>query len=307
MIYNIIASIMMVSAITLFFDLTPERVTDDILQIITPKDSMKERAKNLRGNRKKHKLYRALMKFKTALAATGKSKQFTFVCFASVFLFGAGIIFSILLNNVYLAPVLAFAFGMIPFIYSSNTISTYEKHLKQEMETTLSVITNSYLRSDNIISAVEENLEYIKPPLKSVFQSFLGDATTVSSNIKTALNNLKEKVEDDIFDEWVEVLIQCQDDRTLSDTLITVVAKLTDVRVVNNELKTMLQNARNEYWTMVLLVVGNIPLLYFLNKDWYHTLMFTTAGKIVLGICGAVILVTALLMLKFTKPISYKR
>ncbi len=307
MIYSILASILIITAIVLFFDLTPERVTDDILQLITPKDSMRERAKNLRGNKKRHKLYSALMKFKTALAATGKSKQFTFVCFASIFLFGVGIIFSILINNLYLAPVLAFAFGMIPFIYSSNTISTYEKHLKQEMETTLSVITNSYLRSDNIISAVEENLEYIKPPLKSVFQAFIGDATAVSSNIKTALVNLKDKIEDDIFKEWVDVLIQCQDDRTINDTLLSVVAKLTDVRVVNNELKTMLQNARNEYWTMVLLVVDNIPLLYFLNKDWYQTLMFTTPGKIVLGICGAVILVTALLMLKFTKPISYKR
>jgi len=175
------------------------------------------------------------------------------------------------------------------------------------METTLSVITNSYLRSDNIISAVEENLAYIKPPLKSVFQSFIGDAKAVSSNIKSALNNLKDKIEDDIFKEWVDVLIQCQDDRTINDTLLSVVAKLTDVRVVNNELKTMLQNARNEYWTMVLLVIGNIPLLYFLNKDWYHTLMFTTPGKIVLGVCGAVILITALFMLKFTKPIAYKR
>ena len=175
------------------------------------------------------------------------------------------------------------------------------------METTLSVITNSYLRNDNIITAVEENLEYIKPPLRSVFQSFIFDVTTVNSNIKSALNNLKDKIEDDIFKEWVGVLIQCQDDRTMRDTLLSVVSKLTDVRVVNNELKTMLQNARNEYWTMVLLVVGNIPLLYFLNKDWYMTLMFTTPGKIVLGICGEVILVTALLMLKFTKPISYKR
>ena len=140
-----------------------------------------------------------------------------------------------------------------------------------------------------------------------MFEEFLGDATAVSSNIKSALNNLKNKVEDDIFGEWVEVLIQCQDDRTLKDTLLSVVSKLTDVRVVNNELKTMLQNARNEYLTMVLLVIGNIPLLYFLNKDWYYTLMFTTPGKIVLGICGMVILITALLMLKFIKPISYKR
>lgn len=307
MIYSILASILMITALVLFFDLTPERVTDDILSIITPKDSMREKSKNLRRNKKKHKLYITLMKFKNALKVTGKSKQFTFVCFASIFLFGAGIIFSILINNLYLAPVLSFAFGLIPFIYSANTISTYEKHLKQEMETTLSIVTNSYLRNDNIITAVSENLLYIKPPLKNVFESFLGDATAVSSNIKSALNNLKDKIEDDIFDEWVDVLIQCQDDRTLKDTLLSVVSKLTDVRVVNNELKTMLQNARNEYWTMVLLVIGNIPLLYFLNKDWYYTLMFTTPGKIVLGICGMVILITALLMLKFTKPISYKR
>lgn len=298
---------LIISAVILFLDLTPERVTDDLLKLITPKDSMQERAKNLRGNKKKHKLYTALVKFRTTLAATGKSKQFTFVCFMSIFLFGAGIIFSILIKNLYLAPVISIAFGLIPFIYSSNTIATYEKHLKQEMETTLSVISNSYVRSDNIITAVEENLIYIKPPLKNVFQSFIGDATYVSSNIKTALNNLKGKIEEDIFKEWVDVLIQCQDDRTLNDTLLSVVAKLTDVRVVNNELKTMLTNARNEYYTMVLLVILNIPLLFFINRDWYYTLMFTTSGKIVLGICGAVILVTALFMYKFTKPITYKR
>lgn len=298
---------LIISAVILFLDLTPERVTDDLLKLITPKDSMQERAKNLRGNKKKHRLYTALIKFQNALIATGKSKQFTLVCFASIFLFGAGIIFAIIIDNLYLAPVIAIAFGLIPFIYSSNTIATYEKHLKQEMETTLSVITNSYIRNDNIITAVEENLQYIKPPLKNAFQSFIGDATMISSDIKSALNNLKSKVQDDIFKEWVDVLIQCQDNRTLSDTLLMVVAKLTDVRVVNNELKTMLTNARNEYWTMVFLVIGNVPLLYFLNRDWFHTLMFTSPGKIVLSICGAVILITAFLMLKFTKPISYKR
>ena len=58
---------------------------------------------------------------------------------------------------------------------------------------------------------------------------------------------------------------------------------------------------------MVLLVLGNIPLLYLLNKDWFETLLFTTSGKAVLGFSGAVMLVTFLLMLKFTKPIAYKR
>ena len=61
-----------------------------------------------------------------------------------------------------------------------------------------------------------------------------------------------------------------------------VASKLTDVRLVNNSLKTMLSEARREYWMMVCMVLVNIPLLYCLNKDWYDALMNTVFGKVVL-------------------------
>jgi hypothetical protein len=86
-----------------------------------------------------------------------------------------------------------------------------------------------------------------------------------------------------------------------------VVSKLTDVRLVNNSLKTMLENARREYYMMVIMVVANIPILYCINQDWYNALMHTTVGKIVLAICAVVIFVTALLMSKITKPVEYRR
>lgn len=307
MIFSIIASVLMIISIVFFLKLTPEQVSDDIISIITPNDSLRDKARNMRGNKKKHPLYKKLIRMKTALAVTGKSKQFTLVCCASLVLFAGGAILSILINNIFLLPVLSIAFALLPFFYTTSTLSYYEKHTKEELETTLSIITTSYIRSDDIVSAVSENLQYIKPPLREVFQAFVGDATAISSNTKRALMNLKEKVDDEIFEEWCDTLIQCQDDRTLNDTLQPVVAKLTDVRVVNNELKTMLSSVRNEYWMMVALVAGNVPLLYFLNREWFETLMYSTPGKIVLGICGAVILVTALFMMKFTKPINYKR
>jgi Flp pilus assembly protein TadB len=268
---------------------------------------LRDKARNMRGNKKKHPIYKKLIRMKTALAVTGKSKQFTLVCCASLVLFAGGAILSILINNIFLLPVLSIAFALLPFFYTTSTLSYYEKHTKEELETTLSIISTSYIRSDDIVSAVGENIAYIKPPLREVFQAFVGDATAVSSNTKRALMNLKDKIDDEIFDEWCDTLIQCQDDRTLKDTLQPVVAKLTDVRVVNNELRTMLSSVRNEYWMMVALVAGNIPLLYFLNREWFNTLMFTTPGKVVLGICGMVILITALFMVKFTKPIAYKR
>ena len=86
-----------------------------------------------------------------------------------------------------------------------------------------------------------------------------------------------------------------------------VVSKLTDVRLVNNSLKTMLSEVRREYYMMVAMVVANIPLLYCLNKDWYNALMNTVFGKIVLAICGVVIVVTFFKMNKYTKPVEYKR
>ena len=307
MLFSIISSVLLIIGIAFLFGLTPERITDDMMAALKPNDTLKNKTKNLREKKKKHSLYRALVRLRTALSVTGKSRQFMIVFCASIGLFVAGVLISILLKNIYLMPALSVAFALLPFFYTTNTLSYYEKYIKEELETTLSIITTSYVRSDDILTAVKENLQYICPPLNDAFRSFLGEATIVFSNTKQALNNLKDKVDDEIFVEWCETLIQCQDDRTLKDTLQSIVVTLTDVRLINSELKTMLSSARSEYWVMVALVVGNIPLLYLLNKDWYQTLMYTTHGKIVLGICGIVILVTALFMMKFTKSINYKR
>ena len=43
------------------------------------------------------------------------------------------------------------------------------------------------------------------------------------------------------------------------------------------------------------------------NAGKWQVSVNETSGKAVLGICGVVILVTALFMIKFTKPVEYKR
>ena len=307
MIVMILSSVLTVFAIALFFGLTPERMTDDLMNVITPNDSLREKSRNLRGNRKRHGLYRKLVNIKGAVEATGKGRQFTLAMCLSVVFFALGIIVSVLIRNLFLMPALSAAFSLIPFLYMANAVSSYENHVKEELETAVSIITTSYERCDDIVSAVRENIQYIKPPLRSVFMAFEGEATAINANTKRALANLREKVDNEIFREWADTLIRCQDDRTLKDTLQAVVKKFADVRIVNSELKTMLASVRNEYLVMVGLVVGNVPLLYLLNKDWFHTLLYTVPGKLVCGICGTVILITAILMKKFTRPVEYKR
>ena len=307
MIISLVSSVLLVIAIACLFGLTPDRIAADLLNAVSPKDSLRDEVRHIRGNKKKNGLFTVLMNMKNTLAVSGKSNQFALVFTLSLVMFAVGAVLAVLIRNPFLLPAFSVTFALIPFFYTANTLSVYDRKTKEELETALSIVTTSYLRSDDILSAVRENLSYIKSPLKEVFLAFEGDATAVSSSIKQALFNLREKIDNDIFREWCDGVIQCQDDRTLKDTLLPIVSKLTDVRIVNNELKTLLSSARTEYWVMVALVVGNIPLLYFLNKDWYHTLMYSTPGKIVLGVCGIVILVTALFMMKFTKPIEYRK
>jgi hypothetical protein len=188
-----------------------------------------------------------------------------------------------------------------------SSLAYYKKHVETEIETALSSISTAYVRSDNIVGAVTENIGYLKPPVKGMFAGFVAETTAINSDIKTALRHLRERIDNQIFREWCDCLLQCQDDRSMKTSLMPIVNKLTDVRIVNNELKTMLAEPKKEYMMMVILVIGNIPLLYLLNKDWFTALMNTVPGKIVLAVCGVVIAVTSLFMTKYTRPIEYKR
>ena len=100
MIFSIISSVLMMLAIIFLFKLTPEQVSDDLMNLITPNDSLRDKARNLHGNKKKHLLYKKLIRMKTALNVTGKSKQFTLVCCPSFALFAEGAILSILIDNI---------------------------------------------------------------------------------------------------------------------------------------------------------------------------------------------------------------
>ena len=303
----LICFLLVTVGILFMLKLTPEKITNDLMRFVSPKQTLRDKVLTAKGKKKSRKLTVELNRIRDALEQTGKGGQFTIACAASILLMIIGCVVAIMIDNAFLIPVFAIAFALIPFAYAKRTVNFYDNHIKEELETALSIITTSYVRTDDIVTAVKENVQYLKPPVKGIFQSFVGDAMMISSDLKTALRNLKEKISDSIYEEWCDTLIACQDDRTLKDTLLPIVAKLTDVRIVNNELKTMLGEVKKEYWMMVCLVVGNIPLLYMLNTAWFEALMFSIPGKIVLAICGVVILVTAMFMMKYTKPIEYKK
>lgn len=242
---------------------------------------------------------------KQILKDTGRADRYEAITRLTLILFAVGAVLALLINNVYMVPILGLGFSLIPIWYLRSTAASYKKHLNEELETAISIITTSYLRTEDLIRSVRENLPYINEPVKAGFEAFVYESELINANTTSAINSLKMKIPNRVFHEWANILIQCQSDRSMKNTLPTIVQKFSDVRVVQSELEAMMQGPRREAITMMFLVIANIPLLYFLNKDWFHTLIYTTPGKIALAICAAIILFSLTQIMKLSKPIEY--
>ena len=64
-----------------------------------------------------------------------------------------------------MVPILGIGFSLAPIWYLRSTAASYKKHLNEELETAISIITTSYLRTEDLIRAVKENLPYINEPV----------------------------------------------------------------------------------------------------------------------------------------------
>lgn len=267
------------------------------------------RAKVIAATNKKKKkgLGELIKETKVILKATNKEGAFATIIILSFALMVLGAFIAVALDNLLLLPVLAIGFALLPFWYVKFTAIRWKKELNNELETALSIITTSYLRSDSIITAIDENINYINPPVYDVFKAFLTQTKLINSNIKIALANLKPRIDSSVFHEWVDAVIDCQEDKNLKSVLTPIVSKLSDMRIVSAEVDYLLYEPVKEFTSMAILLVGNIPLMYFLNKDWFHALLFTLLGKVVLAICGLALFVSLAAVVRLTKPVEYRR
>lgn len=304
----LIACIGMITGFFILLSLSPMEFTDSVFKNILNKPrSIKEEINEITKRKKVSYFRREVIEVQSILKLTGRDGWFPMICAVSLFLFAIGSGIAIVLGNFFSVPVLGIGFMLLPFWYVRLTQTHFKRDIAAELETALSIITTAYLRNEDIVTAVEENIDYLNPPVLSVFKGFIYRIKMINPDIAAGLEDMKVQLENAVFREWCDALIACQIDRNLKTTLTPIVSKLSDMRVVNGELENMVFEPRKEFISMQLLVVGNIPLLYFLNKDWYNALMHTPLGQIILAICFAAIFISAAFVIKLTQPIEYRR
>jgi len=169
----LVISIGILAGLLMVVDIPAGELAERITEALKPGNtSLKSKISTLTGKKKRNFIARAFLEAKEVLELTGKADKYGLVCRMSILLALMGGFFSIAVGNLLLLPVLSTGFAMVPLFYVKFSVGAYKKHLNGELETVLSVITTSYIRSGDIQKAVKENLEQLRLPVSSVFRRF---------------------------------------------------------------------------------------------------------------------------------------
>lgn len=269
--------------------------------------NMREKINNSLHPKKAHGVHAIIQESRIILQSTNQSNRFSSICLASIVLMVVGILIASLLNNIILMPVLAVGFALIPFLYILLSAFGYHRRLNRELETSLSLITMQYIQSENIVKAVKDNIEYFHSPVKEIFQKFLAQVTLINSNVNQELMNIRDSINNDVWREWIDAVISCQSNRNLKSTLMPIVDKFSDMRIVSGEVNLELYGPFKEFVFTALFLLLEPVFLWTQNKDWYSILMNTLAGKIILAADAIIFFICLVRVIKLTRPLEYQR
>lgn len=298
----------MITGFFIVLRISPMAFTGSVFLRFTDKPkSIKDQVGEFTKRKNPSYLRREITDVQAILRVTGRERQFPSLCAAALLLFCVGACIAIVIGNLFLVPVMAAGFLFLPFWWVKLTASHFKKDIAGELETALSIITTAYLRNEDILTAAEENMDYLNQPVLNVFRGFISRIKLVNPDVEAALSDMKDQIDNVVFKEWCDALTACQYDRSLKTTLTPIVTKLSDMRVVNGELENLVFEPRKEFVIMQVLLVGNIPLMYFLNQDWYNILMHSPLGQVIITVCAAAIFISTAIVIKLTQPIEYRR
>lgn len=258
----------------------------DLLTILQarPKISLKRKIARAEDSNRSF-IAKQLIEIKQILSVYEIPGGIWFVYFGTAVFAFLGFSIGHLLQNYFLSAVLACAFLFMPMMAVKVYWLYKEKQLNTSLEPSLNSITTSYLRGNGtLIQAVEENVTQLPSPLKQVFEHFLFEVTYVDSSVADSLEGMKLMIHNRIFHEWIDVLIQSQTNFNMKKNLTKILDKFADMRAVEAEVNTILEDARRSYLLMLIISIAMPFFLCITNQDWKEILLQSTTGKLLIAV-----------------------
>ena len=224
-------------------------------------------------------ILRSYEEMKENLEYIGDAKNTKTYGIAFIFCGLVGVIIALSIGNLFLIPILGVGGALVPTWIVKLREYNFRKKLNAELSVTLSAITTSYIRSNNIVKAIEENLGNMKKPVKEAFQDFLNRYKYIDKNLKNNIKILSGQFNSKIFKLWCQELIVCQNDNNYKHNLTVVVAQFALDKETQDNLSVKLNTPIKETIYIILITLLLYPLLGFFGNGTVEILSNTFIGQ----------------------------
>mgnify|MGYP004447595741 CR=1 FL=1 len=230
------------------------------------KQTLKQKIKILeQGGKKENFLqssYSTMLNIINKTGANNKIKTYKYICFSSgVF----GFFFAVMLKSPLLVPVLTLGCGLLPMWLIRYKQYKYTIKMNEELSVALSTISSSYVRNENIISAVSENIIFLKQPVKKTFERFL-ERCSVNADTNENLFKLRDEIDRKIIKIWCDNVIGSREDINQKHSLNAVVEQLSSEKSSFDELKTEMQKPILFYLIMLGFCIAAYPIAFIMGN-----------------------------------------
>lgn len=266
----------------------------------------REYVDRINGSSRENFVRRTMRESRHIYDQIGQSDRYRKVIAASILCSALGIGIGAFMNNWMLSVVLAAGLYFVPMWLTRFQLYRYQQYLSDELETALSLVTTSYMRTGDLLGAVEENLPHIHEPLKLVFTVFSNNVRYVDSNVAAQIQKMKDSVENGLFAQWCDALILCQDNHQQMAALPPIVNKFSVLKEQQQANKTRMMLPLRQAVSMIILVLAFCPIMAMVNESWYYNLTHTLGGQISLVLTAVAVLFTLNKAIQLCQPVSYE-
>jgi len=288
----ILCALLVTAGLFILTGTRPGDVTSELKKPFEKEVNRKRRIRQMTGKKPSPVQY-MIEEAVTMLDASGMGEQVSTYRNMAVLLAVAGFLFGLVIDNLLVSGVLSIGLAMTPLTIIRMRTADYARMIGEKLEVAMGSVTNSYIATGNLLTAVERVLPMLPVPVSDIFKRFQVDMQYVDGNTVRAIQHMRNAVDNWYWQEWCNALIQCQDDVSLNRTLSGIVERLSEMRQIQMEVDTTLRKHMSDYVVTVMLVLGSIPLMGLMIPDWYDMLMTTLPGKITLAIVLATVLITS--------------
>lgn len=207
----------------------------------------------------------------------------------------------VVFSSLFLSIIVGVLALLTPMIVISFRQSKSKSKRLNRLASSMMILSNSYLVTQDFITTVKDNLAVLEYP--EPFRDFLAYATMMDSDVRSALRRMEDKVSNPYFSQWIDALVLAQDDRSLRYVAVSVVDSMHDVLQAQEESDAVMYSVWREY-LITLALIFSVPLVFkLLMREAYVTMTTSFVGQGLMVLLLIAVVFSVFRAIKINRPL----